>query len=159
MHKTLYLMRHAKAEQTPGLRDFDRGLMDRGMRDSRKQARELFHQTLPDKFVVSAAVRTMQTVQYMQEELRFDEARIQVEERLYLASVREMLEVICQLDDLWANVCVVGHNPSVSYLAEYLTGHEIGDMKTAGIVKMNFDGRWTDLSQGSAFFEFYQEPQ
>lgn len=156
MSKSLYLMRHAKAEHTSGLRDFDRALTDEGMRDTRSQAIHIFKDNLPDKFVVSAAVRTVQTVQFLQEALRFDDDRIQYDETLYLASSREMFNVITHLDDLWKSVCIVGHNPTISYMAEYLCGEEIGDMTTSGVVKVNFDGSWANISQRSAYFEFYQ---
>jgi phosphohistidine phosphatase len=156
MSKTLYLMRHSKAEHTSGMRDIDRALTDEGMRDSRRQAEQIFKDRLPDRFVASTAVRTMQTAQYMQEALRFDEELIQYDESLYLASSREMLNVITHLDDLWKSVCIVGHNPTISYIAEYLCGEEIGDITTSGIVKINFDGSWVNLSQRSAYFEFYQ---
>jgi phosphohistidine phosphatase len=159
MSKTLYLMRHGKAEQTPGKRDFDRELIDKGMMDARRQAVRIFKENVPERFIVSSSIRTVQTVQHMQEELRFAENLIQYDESLYLASAREMLAAITQLDDLWKSVCVVGHNPTISYMAEYLTGEDIGDMATSGIVKLNFDGSWANISQRSAYFEFYQPPQ
>jgi phosphohistidine phosphatase len=156
MSKTLYLMRHAKAEHTSGLRDVDRALTDEGMRDSRSQALRIFKDNLPDRFIVSSAKRTMETIQFMQEALRFEDDRIQYEDSLYLASSREMFSVITHLDDLWKSVCIVGHNPTISYMAEYLCGEEIGDMTTSGVVKINFDGSWATISQRSAYFEFYQ---
>lgn len=148
-------MRHAKAEHTSGLRDFDRGLTDEGMRDTRNQALQIFKDKIPDRFVVSSALRTVQTMQYIQEVLRFEDDRIQYEESLYLASSREMFNIICNLDDLWKSVCIVGHNPTISYMAEYLCGEDIGDMTTSGVVKVNFDGSWANISQRSAYFEFY----
>ena len=156
MSKTLYLMRHAKAEHTSGLRDIDRALTDEGMRNTRSQALQVFKDRIPDRFVVSTAVRTVQTAQFIQEALRFEDERIQYDESLYLASSREMFNVITHLDDLWKSVCIIGHNPTISYMAEYLCGEEIGDMTTSGIVKINFDGSWANVSQRSAFFEFYQ---
>jgi len=152
-------MRHGKAEQTPGKKDFDRELIDRGMMDARRQAARIFKGNIPERFIVSSSLRTRQTVQHMQEELHFDEANIQYEDALYLASARELLEAITRLDDLWKSVCIVGHNPTISYMAEYLTGEDIGDMATSGIVKLNFDGSWANMSQRSAYFEFYQPPQ
>lgn len=156
MSKSLYLMRHSKAEQTSGLRDIDRALTDEGMRDARRQAMHVFKDKLPDRFIVSSSKRTMQTAQYVQEALGFNDERIQYDESLYLASSREMFSVITHLDDLWKSVCIIGHNPTISYMAEYLCGEEIGDMTTSGIVKINFDGSWANISQRSADFDFYQ---
>lgn len=152
-------MRHGKAEQTIGLDDFDRGLIDRGMRDSRRQAQDIFAKELPDRFIVSSAIRTTQTVLHMQEELKFSKDRIDFVERLYLCSIREMLQEVNELDDLWQCVCIVGHNPTVTYLAEYLTNENIGNMKTSGVVRMSFDGRWSEMSKGTAYFDYYKPPK
>lgn len=159
MSKTLYLMRHGKAEQTYGLKDYDRGLTDRGMRDCRRQAKDVFHGNVPNRFLVSAAVRTSQTVLHMQEELDFSKDRIDFEQVLYLCSTREMLELITDFDDLWGSVCLIGHNPTISYMAEYLTGNPVGHVNTSGIVKMSFSGRWAEMGQGTAYFENYFSPK
>ena len=42
-------MRHGKAEKTLGVKDFDRRLLDDGMRDVRRQARHVFKEDLPSK--------------------------------------------------------------------------------------------------------------
>ena len=47
MSKTLYLMRHAKAEQVPYKSDFDRLLTDRGMMDARHQGHRAFKSSIP----------------------------------------------------------------------------------------------------------------
>lgn len=159
MSKTLYLMRHGKAEQTLGLKDFDRGLTDRGMRDARRQAQKIFKEEMPDRFAVSSSIRTTQTALHMQEELSFSKDRIDYYDSLYLCSIREMLQCINDFDDLWKAACVIGHNPSINYLSEYLTNSEIGHVATSGVVKMSYDGRWSELSQGQAFLEFYQSPK
>ena len=159
MSKTLYLMRHGKAEQTPGMNDFDRGLVDRGMRDCRRQGSQIFKDSLPDRFVVSSAIRTTQTALHIQEELGFSKDRIDFDESLYLCSIRELLQAVNELDDLRKSACFIGHNPSISYLAEYLTGENLGHLHTSGVVKMNFDGRWREMSQGTAYFESYFSPK
>jgi len=156
MSKTLFLMRHGKAEQTPGLRDFDRGLTDRGMRDARRQAQRIFNESLPDRFAVSSSLRTTQTALHIQEALGFSKDRIDYFESLYLCSIRELLACINDFDDLWKTTCVIGHNRSINYLAEYLTSEEIGHVATSGVVKISFDGRWSELSQGTGYLEFYQ---
>ncbi|MEQ9230079.1 MAG: histidine phosphatase family protein [Cyclobacteriaceae bacterium] len=159
MSKTLFLMRHGKAEQTPGLDDFDRGLIDSGMRDARKQAQLIFAKELPDRFIVSSSLRTTQTALHIQEELKFSKDRIDFEESMYLCSIRELLEQVNRMDDLWHCACLIGHNPSITYLAEYLTNENIGNVKTSGVVRMNFDGRWAEMSKGTAYFDYYRSPK
>ena len=154
MSKTLYLMRHGQAND--GQPDIDRELTEKGMRDARKQAQNVFTIEMPNRFIVSTAVRTAQTMTHIREELKFSENIVQFEADMYNAAVRELFEVVTHLDDLWSVVCLIGHNPSITYLAEYLTGNSIGYVNPAGVVKMRIDASWAEVSQGSAFFEFYR---
>lgn len=152
-------MRHGKAEKTFGKRDFDRELVDRGMRDSRAQARDVLATNPPERIIASSSIRTTQTAEHVQEELGLAADIIDYDEALYLCSVRELLVALNRLDDLWKAVCVIGHNPSMEYLSEYLTGKEIGHVHTSGIVKMTFDGRWKELSKDAAYLERYYSPK
>ena len=154
MSKTLYLMRHGQAEE--GHPDQDRELTDKGMRDARRQGQNIFRVDMPDRFIVSTAVRTAQTVAHLREELKFDEKVVQLEASMYNAAIRELFEVVTSLDDLWPTVCLIGHNPSITYLAEYLTGDSVGYVNPAGVVKMRIDGSWANASQGGAYFEYYR---
>jgi phosphohistidine phosphatase SixA len=60
----------------------------------------------------------------------------------YLAEIAKRAEPILYL---------VAHNPSVSYLASYLSGEMI-QMETAGCVYLQFPGltSWSEITQGSA---------
>ncbi len=154
MSKTLYLMRHGQAME--GGPDHDRELTDKGMRDARRQGLNAFQDDIPDRFIVSSATRTAQTIGHIREELKLDEKIIQFEATMYNAAIRELFDVVTNLDNLWLKVCLIGHNPSITYLAEYLTGESVGYVNPAGIVKMRLDGSWADASQGGAYFEYYR---
>ena len=151
-------MRHGKAEQTPGIDDFDRGLIDKGMMDVRRQARQVFAQDLPDRFVFSSSIRTTQTVLHVQDELNFSKEIIEEEGSLYLGTVKELLDIVNDLDDRWKSVCLVGHNPGLIHLAEYLTESVVGYLSPSGIVKVTFEGRWAELSKGCAVMQLHAEP-
>lgn len=154
MSKTLYLMRHGQANE--GGPDHDRELTDKGMRDVRRQGQAILKDQIPNRFIVSSSVRTTETVGHLREELVFDDNIIQFEASMYNASIRELFDVITNLDDLWPSVCLIGHNPSITYLAEFLTGDSIGNVSPAGIVKISIDGSWAQASQGGGYFEFYR---
>ena len=154
MSKTLYLMRHGQANEDGP--DHDRSLSDKGMRDVRRQGQLLFKDQIPNRFIVSSSVRTTETVGHLREELEFDERLIQFETSMYNAAIRELYEVVTNLDDLWPSVCLIGHNPSITYLAEFLTGDNIGYVNPAGVVKISIDGNWVQTSQNGAYFEFYR---
>jgi phosphohistidine phosphatase SixA len=48
-------------------------------------------------------------------------------------------------------IYLVAHNPSISYLASYLTGEMI-QMETAGCVSLHFPSlsSWSEITKGSA---------
>ena len=147
-------MRHGQAYDSQP--DFDRELTDKGMRDVRRQGQLLFKNTIPHRFIVSSAVRATQTIGHLKEEIKFDEKIIQFEPSMYNAATRELFDVVVNLDDLWPAVCLIGHNPSITFLAEFLTRDDIGYMNPGGVVKMSIDGSWSQVSQGGAYFEFYR---
>lgn len=54
----------------------------------------------------------------------------------------------------------VGHNPTISYLAEYMSKAEIGDMTTAGIAIITFNiASWSEVSQGNGELLRYLTPR
>jgi phosphohistidine phosphatase len=53
----------------------------------------------------------------------------------------------------------VGHNPTISYLAEYLTKKEVGDMALAGIVIIEYIiYSWTEVKEGNGALVRYIHP-
>jgi phosphohistidine phosphatase len=54
---------------------------------------------------------------------------------------------------------MVAHNPSISYLAEYLSKAEIGDMKTGGIAAIEFNlTSWSQVDEGNGDLVRYTFP-
>jgi phosphohistidine phosphatase len=76
--------------------------------------------------------------------------KIQLEEELFTASVRTFLAQIVSLDNTLNTVMCVGHNPTLSYLAEYITKAEIGNLPPAGLVIIQFNTKyWKDVGEGT----------
>jgi phosphohistidine phosphatase len=91
--------------------------------------------------------------------MKSDTNKIIWEEELYEASVRTFLEVINELQVEWKNVIMVGHNPTISYLAEYITGSDIGDLSTCSVVQIDFSLKsWAEVSEGNGDFIRIIEP-
>ena len=87
----------------------------------------------PDVIYCSNAVRARTTAQLISDTIKLDVEKIIPDEELSQASVRTFFEFISQLDDAYTRVMCVGHNPEISYLAEYLTEAAIGVMQPAGM--------------------------
>ncbi len=101
--------------------------------------------------ISSPAKRAMQTAEALAEELGYPWDEIIVDERLYDADSDEILSVIQEQDDWLDHLMVVGHNPGLTALANYLSGVNLGDVPTCGIVAMRYDvSEWDEISpQGS----------
>jgi len=162
MPKHLYLLRHAQsAEKQTAHTDKERELTPLGVKEALIMGTYLFKEKLiPDIVVSSDAVRAFTTAGIVSDALHLDLDKVSREEELYEASVRVLMAFLNQIDDAHSRVLCVGHNPSLSYLAEYITGSEIGDMVTAGlvIIKLNIQS-WKEVSQGIGSFELYTYPE
>jgi phosphohistidine phosphatase len=160
MPRYLYLLRHAQsAERQPGQTDFDRELTTKGIKQSVQVARYFLDQkTFPEIIHSSLAQRAKFTTDLITDALKYDPERIFFHEDLYEASTRTFFQFITSIDDNFHHVLCVGHNPAISYLAEYLTKAEISEMVPAGmsIIQFNIDS-WKEVSEGNGLLIKYVE--
>ncbi|MFK7899699.1 MAG: histidine phosphatase family protein [Cyclobacteriaceae bacterium] len=160
--KTLYLVRHAKSDWGDvSLKDFDRPLNARGYGDAPAMGKYLkSKEEVPEFIVASPSLRTTSTAHILSEQLGKDAQQIHFNDSIYEASVRELLNAVNALDDQYNSVMLIGHNPASTYLAEYLTNEEIGNMPTCSVVKIVFDlKRWEEISQNTGSSEFFITPK
>ena len=119
--KTLYLLRHAKAESgSPTLNDEDRKLSARGRAASERMGKHMKTKSyLPQAVLCSSAARTRETCQLITEHSGGNFAA-SFEKKLYLATAGEMLTQIHKSDDALNSLMLVGHNPGMHHLAALL---------------------------------------
>ena len=92
--------------------------------------------------------------------LKWDSKEITFSEELYEASTRTFFHFIAALDDTNKHVLCISHNPVISYVAEYLTKEEIGDMAPAGLVTIKFNiASWKEIGEGNGALENYIYPE
>lgn len=152
MPRFLYLMRHAQsADKQPGFSDKERDLTPTGIREALLMGGYLLqHKYFPDLILSSTAIRAKTTATHIVDTLKLGPDIIQLEEELFTASVRTFFAQIHDLDDSLNTVLCIGHNPTLSYLAEYITRAEIGDMPPAGLVIIQFHhAHWKEVSAGT----------
>lgn len=160
MKYTLYLLRHSYAEPSGAVKDFDRSLTTTGQNTVRTLGRKLQSEGVNiSQVICSSAARAKETVINLIEEVEITEQLIKYEEKVYEASVRELLEIVNGLDKTLKTVLLVGHNPSISFFGEYLTGASIGNAEPCGLIKITFDQvKWEEVSQGTGSFVSYYHP-
>lgn len=158
MPKKLFLVRHAKTEEG-GIdkRDFDRVLTNRGLQDSTRLGKYFNTKNLkPDQVLSSDAARAYATAELIASQVGYEISRIHINHGIYEASVRTLFQLVSDLKDEWDSVMIVGHNPPINYLAEYLSGADIGHMYTGSCAVITFDtDSWMEVSQGSGELEEY----
>ena len=156
--RMLVLLRHAKAENPLGVADADRPLSDRGLRDARAAGRWLAKQMVPELVLCSPARRTRQTWQAVAEQLPAEVVpQVRYEPDLYRANVSEVVQLLQQIDDDVTRVLVVGHNPTLSYLAYTLANGadsavslDSDGLRTSGLAVHEFTGSWAHCGPGAA---------
>ena len=145
----LSLVRHAKTEPArPDQEDWDRVLEPRGQRDAPEMARRLKHRGLkPDRILSSPAVRAITTATIMLREFGIAAQKLQQDERLYLASPKDMLTVIRELGGRARHLMVVGHNPGMTEFADRISSErEVDNMPTCAIYTLQFGIKdWSEL--------------
>ncbi len=162
MAKFLFLYRHAEA--APGHSsdgDRDRELTSKGISHANQMGSYLIASNFSvDHIFTSTALRAHQTAAITAEAMKMDTSAIALEEDLYNATTRTFFEFIGKLDSSRNKVMCVGHNPTITYLAEYLTRESIGDIVPAGIVIIKFElASWNEVSQGNGQLVKYITPE
>ena len=153
MTKTLFLLRHGKAQPDAPHGDHARVLVERGRREAAIMG-ELLARITPalDAIVSSDAARARQTAQVALEASGF-ECAIHLNPAIYAASLDDLLDVVRGLPDEWATVLLVGHNPGFEDLAAALSkeGGSPPTLPTAGLVHLSFPHaqRWREVREGS----------
>jgi len=139
--KTLTIVRHAKSSwNEPGLSDRERPLNKRGQRDAPRMGKRIADAGIrPSLIVSSPATRAWTTAQFIAEELSYPVEFLQRENSLYLASLNDILDVIVAQDDGFSSLMVVGHNPGLTNMVNYLSPGITGNLPTAGVVSVTID--------------------
>ncbi len=123
--KTLYLLRHAKAE--PGgftLNDEDRPLSARGREACITIGSYIRkHRYTPEIVLCSSSIRTRETLERI-EDFFATSPQVKLEKKLYLAAPGEMLAQIHALADEFSSAMLIGHNPGMHHLAALLSSSE-----------------------------------
>ena len=159
MKKNIYLLRHAQADEKMSEEaDLDRALNATGLQNATKMGIN-FHKkaVVFDIIISSPAVRALATATLVAEQVKYDSNRIHQNSEIYEACIRTLLKVVNQLKEEWSTVLLVGHNPSITYLAEYISKAEIGNMTTCGVAQLSFDNMtWEEISEGNGHLTSYE---
>jgi phosphohistidine phosphatase len=164
--KRLGLLRHAKSVwDDAGLRDFDRGLTERGRRGAVAIGRHIAEQGIAwDLTIASPAARVKHTLEAARLDLspRF-------EERAYLADTATLLDLLRTAEGEPAAILLAGHNPGLHELLFRLVDPEretrpfaraMEKFPTASFALLELAvTRWADLTAGCGELIHFARPR
>jgi phosphohistidine phosphatase len=160
LKKKLYLIRHAKSSwKNISLDDFDRPLNKRGKNDAPiigKLLKERINHI--DLIITSPAKRTAETARIIGKNMDYTKM-ILYDEKIYEASANDLLQIIRELDDKISNVLLVGHNPGLTDLVNYLSNEIISNIPTCGVVAIEFKNTWMDIKVKDGKITFFEYPK
>ena len=164
--KTLSLLRHAKSGwDDPSLSDFARPLNARGRGAARAMGRELRALGLGwDCVLASPAARVTETIDGLAES--YGPLAPVYDERIYLAPLDTLLELVRATDDAHATLLIVGHNPGMERLALLLSrGGALHDelalkYPTGALAEIAFPvDHWRDVAESGGALARFLRPR
>ncbi|MFD9307462.1 SixA phosphatase family protein [Streptomyces sp. NPDC060048] len=165
--RRIVLLRHAKAEWSDGP-DHERPLAERGRHDAPAAGMKLAQTGITfDLALCSSAVRTRETWKLVVQELPH-RPKTSYEERLYDASLGELIALVNETAEDVGNLLVIGHNPGMHALADALAGSAEGDtlsrmnrggFPTSALAVVSFTGSWKSVEHGVGTLLDYWTPR
>ena len=155
--KSIYFLRHAKSSWVDfKLKDFDRPLATRGIQDADLIGNYFLSKKIKlDLIISSPSKRTRETIDHF---FLNTKQNINFEDKIYHCDVDDILGELYGLDEKIKSVMVVGHNPSMHEITEYLTGKFIEKFPTCGLAALSYIDIWTELREGCADLEYFLKP-
>lgn len=139
--KTLYLLRHAKSSwQNPDLDDFERPLLEKGLKRSKLIIDYLMdHEIIVDLIISSPALRAQATAEIFARALNYPIDEIKKDKKLYFGDSDAYYEQFFDVPKHVNSMMLVGHNPSITNFANQFLEKKIDFLPTSGLVSISFD--------------------
>ena len=160
--KTIYLVRHAKSSwKYPDLDDFERPLNNRGRKNAPFVGTILKKlKVAPDLILSSPANRASMTARIIADKIGYPLEKIRYSENIYDFSANALMDVIKQLDNVVHKAMLVGHNPALTELANYIGDEAISNIPTAGVFCAELDiPSWAKISDRCGKLMFFEFPK
>lgn len=158
--KKLFIVRHAKSSWSEDKEDFDRKLKKRGMTDAGFMAEKLLSRGVKiQKIISSSAKRTTDTALIMNDYLGVQSVHVEFTKNLYLASPKEVISLIREMDDNINELMIVAHNPSVTQVVNHLANEHFENIPTLGIACILFDDKSWSTIKNNGKLGFYIFPK
>ncbi|HEY1193109.1 SixA phosphatase family protein [Flavobacterium sp.] len=148
--KNLILIRHAKSSWEAPLKDFDRPLMKRGIKDAHEVSVNI-SDYLPKTYIIwsSTAARATETALIFAQNLSYPLESIVFRDDLYTFDERQLEKVIKSCDNSLESVILFGHNEAITNFVNKFGDVFIDNVPTSGFVSLQFEAdSWNTIDKG-----------
>src|SRR5512133_779473 len=160
--KKLIFVRHGKAEDDiPGLSDFERSLIERGKKITKRMA-EVFSKKegSPGMLLSSPAFRALETGLIFAGVTGVSYDKIVLSNNLYFGTnLDKILKILKEIDDDITKITLFGHNPAFTDVPDSLSSTGCGSVPKSGVVCISFNvEKWADIKAGEGKMEYFLKP-
>ena len=160
--KTLYIIRHAKSSwDNQSLSDSQRTLNARGLKDAPLMAKLLKGKKIvPDLIISSPAVRALSTAEIFADEFKYKRDKIISDEKIYEATMRELITTIREIKDEYNTVMLFGHNPGLSNIVNLIGNKFLPALPTCAVVGIELKvNSWSDVERDCGKIILFEYPK
>ncbi len=159
--KTIFVIRHAKAEQIFTVNDFERKLTDNGKADATLVANRNIDKIKPIQvFISSPAKRAKTTAQLFAAAVGYTEDAIIYKSELYHAPEFVYYEVLSKLTNDINSVILFAHNPGITDFVNGLGIVKLDNMPTSGCFGFTCAiENWSDFAKAQKQFLHFDYPK
>jgi phosphohistidine phosphatase len=160
--KVIYLIRHANSEENNShIKDIDRPLSQKGKEDAQLMALKLKELNVkPDLIVCSIAKRTISTKKIICKHIGILNTNIIMDSSIYEAPLDYLTFLVNRIPSRFNEVFLIGHNPAITLLSNFLTNDLIDYIPTCGVVKIEMDIEfWNEIVQGIGTKKYFIYPE
>ncbi|NGY36920.1 histidine phosphatase family protein [Flavobacterium sp. XN-5] len=148
--KNLILIRHAKSNWDVPLKDVDRPLEQRGMKDAHLVSLSILD-FIPKTFVIwsSIAKRAIDTATIFAQNILYPLDSIVYKDELYTFDENQLEKIIKSCDNSFESIILFGHNAAITNFVNKFGNTFISNVPTAGFVSLQFDTKyWKEIEKG-----------
>ncbi len=160
--KNIFIIRHAKSDQSFFGNDFDRPLNERGKTDAPEMAKRLRKKEIKiDTLISSPAKRAKKTAELFAENLKMPVEEIIFISELYHAPAEIFYKVIADLPDNLNTVALFSHNPGITVFVNSLdAGVQTDNMPTCAVYAVEAGiEKWADFAKAKKNFLLFDYPK
>ena len=156
MLRKIILLRHAKSSwKDPSLRDFDRPLSKRGVKDTELMKEHIASLVKGvDEIYSSPSVRTSQTINQLVPEI----SHVNYLASLYLGDVSVVLSLLESIQTRIKTVMIVGHNPCIHEMMEILWKKPVEKFPTCAAAVFSLQNSWSKIATPIVNLEKFIKP-